>query len=360
MPGSFPFIVKRRVMNKKPSFFRIDENVFITMGALCLLALMVLGFQYAGRETCQPVNLSYSDSLMAGNIVRFRADMPGGREYIWDFGDGITKDEKSNTTTHIFKNPGQYEVSVLVNGSCSQVRTIVVQEAPIVINTGMLPIIISSDTLYTGAPAKFTDGATTSTSWEWSFGETNAVDDTNQIATYSYNTPGYKKVYLRVNGRNDLTREKLVYVIDAAAERNKKLVTPSPAPVPTPARPEIKPNPSVEPIKNQTEDTKPSVPEPLLKKAPDVSTDQLATMIKAIAEGDKGAEVFDPYLCKDKTVKVAYNGTVMPLAKFCEHLKELKSRKIKKISVWRNVNPETNCIESMVVTIESKKGWWIF
>lgn len=344
-------------MNKKPSFFRIDENVFITMGVFCLLSLMVLGFQYAGKEKCLPVNISISDSLMAGNIVLFRADMPGAREFSWDFGDGISKEEKTSTTTHIFKNPGQYEVSVVVNGTCTQARTIVIKEAPIVVNTGFLPIIISSDTLYTGVPSKFTDGSTTSTSWEWSFGETNSVDDTSQTATYSYSTPGYKKVYLRVNGRSDLTREKLVFVIDKAAEANKnnKTIHPAPAPAPTPVRPEIKPNPIVDPIKDQTDNNKPPVSNPVIQKAPDVSTEQLAAMIKSIAGGDKGAEAFDPYLCKDKTVKVAYNGTVMPLAKFCEQLKELKSRKIKKISVWRNVNPETNCIESMVVTIESKK-----
>lgn len=332
------------------------------MGGICLLALIVLGFQYAGRETCQPVSIAYSDSLMAGNIVRFRADMPGGRMYSWNFGDGASKEEKENTTTHIFKNAGQYEISVLVNGSCEQTRTIVVKEAPIVINTGMLPVIISADTLYTGKPATFTDGSTTSTSWEWSFGETNSVNDTNQTATYTYNTPGYKKVYLRVNGRYDLTREKLVYVRDEAEERNKKLVTPKPAlPVrPAPVSPVIKPDPVVDPISRQTEDKKPADSEPVVQKAPDVSTEQLAAMIKSIAGGDKGPDVFDPYLCSDKTIKVAYNGTVIPFSKFCEELKELKKKKIKKISVWRNVNAQTNCIESMVVTIEAKKSIWPF
>jgi len=349
-------------MINKPSFFRIDENVFITMGTVCLLALIVLGFQYAGKETCQPVSIAYSDSLMAGNIIRFRADMPGGQAYLWNFGDGTSKEEKAGTTTHIFKSAGLYEVLVLVNGSCDQTRTILVKDAPIVINTGLLPVIISSDTLYTGKPAIFTDGSTASTSWEWSFGETNSVNDTNQTATYVYNTPGYKKVYLRVNGRYDLTREKLVYVIDAAADRNRKISTPKPGvPVrPTPVSPVIKSAPAVDPISQQTEEKKPATTEPVVQKAPDVSTEQLAAMIKSIAGGEKGPDVFAPYFCSDKTIKVAYNGTVISFSKFCEELKELKKKKIKKISVWRNVNAQTNCIESMVVTIEAKKGIWIF
>ena len=349
-------------MTKKPSFFRIDENVFITMGVVCLLSLIILGFQYAGRQTCQPVSIAYSDSLMAGNIVRFRADMPGGKAYSWNFGDGASKEEKVNTTTHIFKSAGQYEVSVLVNGSCEQTRTVIVKDAPIVVNTGILPVIISSDTLYVGKPATFTDGSTASTSWEWSFGETNSVNDTNQTATYTYNTPGYKKVYLRINGRYDLTREKLVYVIDAAAERNKRMVTPKPIlPVrPAPVSPVIKPDPVVDPIGQQTENRKQADNEPAVQKAPDVSTEQLAAMIKSIAGGDKGPDVFTPYLCSDKTIKVVYNDTVIPFSMFCEELKGLKKKKIKKMSVWRNVNAQTNCIESMVVTIEVKKGIWFF
>ena len=345
-------------MTKKPSFFRIDENVFITMGAVCLLSLIVLGFQYAGRETCQPVNIAYSDSLMTGNIIRFRADMPGGKAYAWNFGDGTSKEEKASTTTHIFKSAGQYEVSVLVNGSCEQARTVIVKDAPIVVNTGMLPVIISSDTLYVGKPATFTDGSTASTSWEWSFGETNSVNDTNQIATYTYNTSGYKKVYLRVNGRYDLTREKLIYVADPSAERNRGIVAPKPAPSPKPTPVhDIKPDPLPPPLPVPKPEP---APEPEVKKAPDVSTEQLAAMIKSIAGGDKGPDVFDPYLCSDKTIKVAYNGTVIPFSKFCEALKELKKKKIRKISVWRNVNAQTNCIESMVVTIDAKKSVWPF
>lgn len=349
-------------MQKKQSFFRIDEQVYFTMAGICVVSLMVLAFRYSFRPDCATVNIVLPDSLVAGNIIRLKAEMQGGSEFSWNFGDGITRDEKINTTTYNYKAPGPYTIRVIVNGRCEGIQRIYVKDAPVVINTNLLPIIAASDTLYMGVAAKFTDIASTSTSWEWYFGETNSVDDASQEATYTYKTPGLKRVLLRVNGRPDLTREKLVYVIDREAEKMKNSSKSKPVSKPIVVTPVIKENPvSDKSLLEQIEDNKPPQQvEPPKTKAPDVSTKQLAAMITSIAEGESGAEVFNPYLCDNKNVKVAYNGTVVSFTKFCQALSELKKKKIKKISVWRNVNAQTNCIESMVVNIELKKGFWPF
>lgn len=350
-------------MTKKPSFFRIDEQVFFAMTGMCIIALIVLAFQYSNQETCSPIKITFSDSLVAGSIIRFKAETPGGKIFSWNFGDGSDKEEHSNTTTHIYKAAGSYTINVLVNEHCEETQTFFVKEAPVVANTSMLPIIeSSSDTAYTGEPITVTDVSTISTSWEWFFGETNAVDKSTQEATYIYNTAGYKTIYLRVNGRSDLTRTKDIYVIDKESDKNKTVKPRLIAPKPAPVRPLIKDNPQVDKTLNEQIEEKKTdpIPETPKPKAPDVSTDELATMIKSIASGDKTAEVFNTYLCNNKDIKVAYNNTVLTLPKFCEALRELKKKKIKKISVWRNVNAQTNCIESMVVTIEAKKSIWPF
>lgn len=350
-------------MNKKPSFFRIDEQVFFAMTGMCVIALIVLAFQYANQETCSPIKISFSDSLVAGSIIRFKAETQGGKTFAWNFGDGAEKEEHNNTTTHIYKTAGSYTLSILINDHCEETQTFLVKEAPVVANTGLLPVIeASSDTAYTGEPITVTDVSTNSTSWEWFFGETNTVDKSTQEATYIYNTPGYKTIYLRINGRSDLTRTKDIYVIDKELARNNIVKLKPVIPKPAPVRPTIKDNPQVDKtLTEQIEEKKPAtIPEPAKPKAPDVSTDELVTMIKSIAAGDKSADIFNPYLCNNKEIKVAYNNNVMTFQKFCEALQELKKKKIKKISVWRNVNAQTNCIESMVVSIETKKGFWPF
>ncbi|MFT3701385.1 MAG: PKD domain-containing protein [Agriterribacter sp.] len=342
-------------MIKKPTFFRIDEKVFFTMTGLCVLALIVLAFQYANKETCAPIKILFSDSLIAGNIIQLKAETQGGKKFEWNFGDGIEKEERTNTTTHIFKTAGSYSVHVSVNNSCDGTISILVKEAPLVINSSLMPIIEAPDTVSMGVPVTFTDLSTTSTSWEWFFGETNTVDKTTQEATYTFNTPGSKTVVLRVNGRAELTRSKYMYVVN----KSKNTVTPpKPATPKPPVRPTIKDAPQIDKtLTEQIEEVKPAQPAETPKpKAPDVSTEDLATMIRAIAAGDKGPDVFSPYICSGKEIKVAYNNNVITFTKFCEELKALKKKKIKKLAVWRNVNAQTNCIESMVVTLETKKS----
>ena len=343
-------------MKKKTYSFPSDEHDYHHMAGLCLVSLIVLAFRYTIRPDCAAVNIVLPDSLVAGNIIRLRAEMPGGEDFSWSFGDGVTRDEKTNATTYTYKTPGLYTIKVLVNGSCEGIQKIYIKEAPVVINTSMLPIIIASDTIYMSEPALFTDIASTSTSWEWYFGETNSLDDTSQEATYTYHTPGIKRILLKVNGRRDLTREKLVYVKDREAERNERVVTPRPAPQPV-VHHDIKPDPLPPPLPVPTPAPAPA---PEVKKAPDVSTKQLVAIITAIVEDEKGTEAFNPYLCGNRDIKVAYNGTVVSFTKFCETLSGLRRRRITRISVWQNVNAQTNCIESMVVTMETRRRIWPF
>ena len=45
------------------------------------------------------------------------------------------------------------------------------------------------------------------------------------------------------------------------------------------------------------------------------------------------------------------------LVKLCDELKEIKEKKIKKITVGITRNGITGCIESMTVSVEKKKGF---
>lgn len=347
-------------MPGKSSYFRIDEQVFFTMAGISLIALIVLAFKYATRETCLPVNISTLDSLITGNLVRFKAEMTTAKTYSWNFGDGDTKDEQSNVTAHTYKVPGSYSISVLVNGTCEGTQTIYVAEAQITPDMSMKPDIVYPDTAYTGQNIIFTDQATTSTSWEWRFGESNTVDETSRDAVHAFSTPGIKNIYLKVNGRADLVERIQILVIEREVKQNKSNKPQQFISKPSSQRPTIKNDPLVPEVGSQINPVTPTV-EDVKAKTPDVSTSQLADMIKSVAAGEKGPEIFNPYLCGNKEIQVVYNGgKVISFQKFCEELKGLKKKKIKKISVWRNVNAQTNCIESMIVTMELKKGIWPF
>ena len=117
-------------MKKKTALFRIDEQVFFTMVAVCVVSLIILGFRYATSETCHPIRIKLpSDTVQAGNRVTFKAETTGGKVFTWDFRDGNTKTEESPLVSHTFKTPGKYTISVTVNENCSEYSTLVVKEA---------------------------------------------------------------------------------------------------------------------------------------------------------------------------------------------------------------------------------------
>lgn len=179
-------------MIRKPSFYRIDEQVFFTMGGLSLLALIVLAFRFSSKEECAPVTILAKDTVVVGETAVIKAETLGGKNYSWSFGDNGNKDEITNATTHVYETPGRYTISVLINSACENTRQIVVIPAVVVENTSMLPVIEAPDTALVGQRITVTDLSAGSTSWEWNFGETsiNTVDDKEQVASYTYKTEG--------------------------------------------------------------------------------------------------------------------------------------------------------------------------
>jgi hypothetical protein len=342
-------------MNKKRSIFRIDEQVFFTMAAVCLFSLLILSFRIITHHSCSPIKIQLEgDSLIAGNLVRFKGETESGKIFSWNFGDGNTIDEESHTTNHIYKNPGKYTVTVLADGECSDIQNIYVNEAPVVVNTSLQPMIMGPDTAYTNQLVKFSDISAASVSWEWSFGETGDADAFTKNASYTYSRPGVKKVYLKINNRPDLVVVHFIYIIDKDAQNKLKE-----KPKKEPPRVQvivIPSKPTVDPISNQVAQP-PTKPEEHAKaKAPDISHEQMEIMLKQVSAGAKTAEDFSPYLCGNMGLPVFYNGNAMPFSKLCEQLKEMKEKKIKKITVGITRSGVTGCIESLSVSIE-KKGF---
>ncbi|MEO6962254.1 MAG: PKD domain-containing protein [Puia sp.] len=346
-------------MNRKRSTFRIDEQVFFTMGAVCLLALLIFGFRYATHHTCLPVKIQLgNDSLIAGNMIRFKAESAEGKTFSWNFGDGNAIDEESSSANHNYKNPGKYTVTVLVDGECSDIQNIYVNEAPVVVNTSLQPMIVGPDTAYTNKLVKFSDISASSVSWEWSFGETGEPDAFTKNVSYTYSQPGVKKIYLKINNRPDLVVVHFIYVIDKDAQ-NKLKEKPKAQPSRAPVIVYVPSRPSVDPINNQIAQPAKTEKEPEhpKAKAPDISHEQIEAMLKQVSAGAKTAEDFSAYLCGNLGTPVFYNGNALPFSKLCAQLKEMKEKKIKKISVGITRSGVTGCIESMSVSIEKKKGF---
>lgn len=342
-------------MSKRSSFSRIDENVYFTMAGLCLLGLIIVGFRYAGKTVCGPVKIAVRPGSMQENDpVRFSVETKDAQSITWDFGDGVTVDEKDFQTTHIYKQPGRYTIKVTVNGSCEEFAEVKITDKPEVINTGMLPTFIFKDTALINEPVTFEDTSSRSTSWEWRFEKDGPVAGFTRKVQHRYQFPGRKTITLKVNGRADMVMYAYIDVIDpkpvetnnnAKAKGNagnvpKVIIVPS--------------DPTVPPITIQEPGPKQPDPKPDNKpKFKPISPGEMSGMLMGVNEGSNTFNSFTEFLCNTNLV-VNYEGKSMSFAQLCDELKRIKKGKIKRINVKIFRDGETNCINSMEVDVKKK------
>src|SRR4051812_27691533 len=145
-------------MNRITSFFRIDEQVFFSMAGLCIFGILVLAFRVATHHECAPVKIMPSAvSFKIDNTIRFTAESKTGQSFSWNFGDGAVTDDATATTSHIYKKPGRYTVSVMVDGKCSDFQNLTIEDAPMVANAGLWFTFKAPDTAYVNVPVTFED-----------------------------------------------------------------------------------------------------------------------------------------------------------------------------------------------------------
>lgn len=346
-------------MNKRTSLSRIDEQVFITMAALCLLCLIILGFRFAARTTCVPLQLIMNaGSSQVNSPVTVRAVTKQASSFVWDMGDGSTVKETSASITHTYTQPGRYTIKLLVNGSCEEFREMVITDAPDVIFAGRMPTFISADTAYVNKPITFEDTSSNATSWEWRFEESGLVDGTRKKVNHTYYYPGRKLITLKLNGRNDMITQKYIDVIDLAQlqknedrkeKTNKRGAEPAKVIF-------IDKNPVGPPIIPPTnhEEEKPAEPaRPAPKRVANISTGEMGNMLKGISEGNNSEGDATGFFC-NPNIPVVYEGKSMLFSKACSALKSIKKGRIKRVEVNFSKDAETNCIITMQIDVRMK------
>lgn len=131
-----------------------------------------------------------SDSVgCPGLEVIFTPTVVGGvTTYRWDFGDG-TAASTDSSPTHIYSNPGNYDVSLQVTGGCGVAS---LTDSGLITILSCPTIAIDQDTTECCAPCmiQFFDlttvdsGESSVDQWEWDFGNVTQSADQNPIATF--------------------------------------------------------------------------------------------------------------------------------------------------------------------------------
>jgi PKD repeat protein len=348
-------------MNKRTSsVFRVDEQAYLTMGAVCVIALVVLAFRYGTSHPCYPIKVVSSAATFAvGSPISFRAETRVGKTFEWNFGDGVTVKEYDPRTIHTYTRAGKYTVVISVDGQCSEMQAVIIGEAPVAVNSNIAPSIIGSDTAYVGKPVSYEDGSPSSTSWAWHFESSSMVDAYSRRASHTYTTAGIKNIILVVNHRPDLTQSRPIIVIDPKAVAEAKNPPKGKGSGNGhPNRPVIvvDSKPTEQPLTQQTQEpAKKEDPKPVA--APTATDDKLQSMLLQVVDGTMVQDDFAPYLCNNLNITIQYNGAKTTFSAMCADLKTQKRKKIKKITVTQTKAEGTNCILSLVVTVQKNKGF---
>ena len=149
-------------------------------------AIHFLNAKFAAKSTqgCVPWQPSFLDSSVDAT------------SWFWDFGDGDTS--HSSNPKHIYKNPGTYDITLVVsaNGQCSDTMK----------RTAYLKTYHPQADFYTKDKAScapsyvtFKDTSVDASSWYWDFGDGSNSNLKNP--SHIYNKPGLYTVKLRIKDR---------------------------------------------------------------------------------------------------------------------------------------------------------------
>ncbi len=181
--------------------------------SIALLALLGAGLGFGGiLQSCQPPNkapfarFTFSPKEpKIGEIVTFDGSAsrdPDGKiiGYLWDFGDGETA--QGATTTHAFKNEGEFDVILQVTDDrgastalAKTVRVVLPNQPPVAIFTvEPLEPTVNQEITFDASAAADPDGSIVSYSWD--FGDQTTGQ--GKIAKHTYKAAGTYKVTLTV------------------------------------------------------------------------------------------------------------------------------------------------------------------
>jgi hypothetical protein len=343
--------------NKKIQSAYLDEKVIFTMIITALLGLIITGFQYKNYEHCIDYHIkAKANYYRTDEPIRFETDALYAKDFSWDFGDNEKTQTNINSAVHSYNQPGEYTVSVTVNGSCTEYKTLYISKAQKLENPLLIPQFSCPQTAEVGKPVTFQDTTAGARSWEWRFGETASIDATSSTASYVYKTPGLKTISLVLNNDPKQLGVCKVYV-------NDKSVAPSRTPARAPARTQpnviiVPARPNAPSLQEQGTTEQPAVREAPKAQGVTISKQDFETKLRWVVNNLYTANDFSQYLCNNLNIPVSLNGTEITFAQFCNKLASLQSdKKIKSLNVQQIKNGETNCIIGLNVSLKMKQGF---
>jgi len=335
--------------NKQIVNRRVDDKAILAMIVPAVLSLLIMAWRFTNHTTCSSFTVTTrANHYYTGEVIHFESNISVFKSLHWDFGDNQSNDTRITSAVHSYEQPGEYAISLTVNGECTEYARVLITAAPPVENPTLAVTFVCPQSAEVGKPVQFNDTTKGSLHWEWRFGETATVDATDKTPKYTYTTPGLKTVSVVINNDQRQMGICKIYVNPAPSGGKKRDRDDRPLII-------IQKSPNAGPAKDPADSAK-KTPAPVVK-APDMTDAQFETALRAVANKQKTAESFAPYFGGNLNVQANLNGQMMSFTELCNKFSAMKSeKKIKKLSVQLVRNEQTNCIITLFVNLKEKEG----
>lgn len=190
--------------------YRVDSkivNIFILFG---IIGLGFLSYRFYTYTPQPDVNFAVlGSSHKVKEMIKFENYTAGKHEFLWEFGDS-TKSSVRRDPVHVYKNPGEYEVSLLVDNKYKKTCKVAIGKEYRMAPDVVMPKVIGPSSVVAGKTFALTCPTENVRSYVW-YVNGSPVGYKKQF-DYQFDKPGYKQVTLIVNGERRYSVTKDIYV----------------------------------------------------------------------------------------------------------------------------------------------------
>jgi PKD repeat protein len=336
---------------------RLDEKVILSMVLVCIIASFITAFRFKNDKPCTAIEFSVtSNDYQVGHYIFFNTtDTKNAQTWEWDFGDKTPTDKASGpSATHIYKEPGQFDITLTINGKCKQYQSVNINNVtkdsiPFVIPQVIWPV----EPIKVGQPIMFRDNTNGANRWEWYVGSgKESKNFKTQDVPFTFEKAGTYEINLTVNGNEDARLVKMIKVENVAQQSPPRNYVINNAPRTRPRKSDdIADAPSgPSQFSNNNQVVAPAKPQlaPLTKE-------RFLEMIQGVVDKTFLEQDFDAYMCGNTNVRVSFNGEDISFHEAIINLQGL--RRLKSLKAIAFTDNGTNCIKRISI-VTKKKGWF--
>ena len=295
--------------------YLFDKKILSFFIIVIIISSGTLVYKYYTTKKCPEIVFSISNtSAEVGELIEFNNRTIGTESVKWDFGDNSVQVNEASPT-HTYLKPGEYALKLEINGSCQEMRKIIVRPKRIPLNDDLVAKFECVDNITLGKPMRFACISKNCKSWEWRFGETGKIDSHEKNPVYIYKTPGPKTVSLVINGKDMYIAKRVVYVI--APELPKNINKPA-LPKPKGKTAAVIPD---KPEDYSSYDNMKAVTQKEPEKPKVMSNDELKAAIVNYSKGKIKITQFAPSFCERvESSTIEANGKLMNFKEFLDKI----------------------------------------